>query len=250
MKSIFTIRFRSSAHRLAPAIVIGVLGFLPVTTKGQPSVPIIPIKPSQITATLGGQVWTSPVLKFNKEYKKKNEVLELNFTLDKPLRVTDWGIFNNDESIHFRFDGAGATPGGPVQDLRYKWKFTGVTGDYRADNPITGTGILNGNGGLGYINNTTSFFKPFGDSQAVRDINLTDHSFTFTDLHLTVEVPSSVSDTWSPDQVTFSVAADKIAIVPEPNSVMVYGIGLFGVSAFLFGRRICAPFVSPGRSTK
>lgn len=250
MKSIFTIRFRTSAHRLAPAIVIGVLGFLPVTTKGQPSVPIIPIQPSQITATPDGQVWNSPVLMFNKENKKKNEVLELNFKLDRPLRITDAGFFNNDESIHFRFDGAGYTPGGSVQYMYYTWEFTGVTGDYRAGNPIVGLGILNGSGGVGYINSTTNSIMPFGDSQAVRFIDLTRRSFTFTDLHLSVVVPPSVSGTWSPDQVTFSVAADKIAIVPEPNSVMVYGIGLFGVSAFLFGRRICAPFVSPGRSTK
>lgn len=146
-------------------------------------------------------------------------ILNVDFNNNGRISVTD-ELIGDDESIYFFIGGSGGTGGGAEQQLQYEWLFTDVSGDLKV-NPITGTGTLFGISGNGIINNTNSH----------RNLNLTDSSFSFGDITLTVTVPNTIGSFWSPTFVRFEVDGDSIVVVPEPGTYVLGSISCFAVAA-------------------
>jgi hypothetical protein len=169
----------------------------------------LPLAPGQITSPMFGKdVWTSGPLTFVPPPGGygPGDLLKLNITLTGGcLTVTDTGFFNTDESIYFFIGGSGGVGGGLVHDLVYSWTFTGVTGTLPI-NPILGVGVLGGISGNGLINLTN----------VRRDLELTNGSFTFCDIHLAVLVPATIGANWAPTFVNVSVDGDSVSIAPPP----------------------------------
>ena len=157
------------------------------------------------------------------------DTLTFDFNLSNRLLATDLAA-NPDatEMIYWAVAGSGTLS--TEQAMPYDWQFLGTSGAlFSAD--VTGTGVLRPIPGQlqGVIN----------VSQTFRTLNLTDGSFAFGGLRLTMTVPS-IPSSWTIHSVRVSFAADDIQIVPEPTFESLGG--LFMAAATVgrwWHRRIC-----------
>ena len=147
---------------------------------------------------------------------RSGDTLTFDFYLTSPLQVTDLAS-NPDasEMIYWAVGGSGSLSS--AQSMNYDWQFLGTSGALLSvDTP--GTGVLRPIPGQlqGVIN----------VSQTFRTLNLTDSSFTFSGIRLSMTVPSIPAD-WTINTVRLDFAADDIRIVPEPVFESLGGLVLF-----------------------
>lgn len=157
------------------------------------------------------------------------DILTFDFNLAQALRATDLAA-NPDttEMIFWAVSGSGTLP--IAESMQYEWQFLSTSGALLSTT-ITGGGVLRSIPGQvqGVINT----------SQTFRTLNLTDSSFTFSGLRLTMTVPS-ISSGWTINSVRSSFAADDIQIVPEPAFGSLAGLCMV-VLAFARFRQRCRP---------
>ena len=146
---------------------------------------------------------------------RAGDIAVFDFTLNRPLTATDLAS-NPDasEMIYWAVSGSGTLSANAT--MEYDWQFLDASGALLSAD-IPGTGVLRPipSQVQGVIN----------VSQTFRTLNLTDSSFAFSGIRLSMVVPSIASG-WTINWVRLSVAADEMGVVPEPTFGLVGGMGL------------------------
>jgi hypothetical protein len=172
-------------------------------------------------------VWNPSWVKFNQAALFFGDTLTLNLNFDHSLQAADLNdSLDANEMIYWAFGGSGSLSAN--QDLAYQWRFTSVSGSLLMQ-PITGTGVLRqlSNGSVQGVINA---------SQTYRELNLTDSSFTFSGIQLTLTIPQIASG-WTPGYIIPEIASDRLSmVVPEPASLSLAG---FGFTLLLVNRISC-----------
>jgi hypothetical protein len=147
------------------------------------------------------------------------DTLTFDCNLTSPLLATDLAS-NPDttEMIYWAVAGNGSLP--TQQSMPYDWQFLGTSGALLLSD-ISGTGVLR--------TIPSQLQGVINISQTFRTLNLTDSSFAFSGIRLSMTVPTIPSD-WTISSVRLSFAADAIQVVPEPTFTMFGGLFITGVA--------------------
>lgn len=190
---------------------------------------------SQISSFLGHDVWQSGKINFPVVPLSLtgNDTLQLNleFNDNKALKLTSGhGILGDYQSLNFFIGGSQNVDTiwnfWKLNPLPYTWEFTDVSGDL-GTNPITGRGVMEFDG--------DAMIAPL---TLPRFIDLTDTSFQFRDVTLTVTVPTGLKYAWTPTFAKFSVDSKDVEIVncppiPEPLTMSMLAISVASVGGYI-----------------
>jgi hypothetical protein len=158
-------------------------------------------------------VWDSGNVSVGPKALYSGDTVVFDFALSSLLLASDLAS-NSDtnEMIYWFVSGSG--PLTTSLTMQYEWQFLSTSGALLASN-IFGYGVLRPIPGQlqGVIN----------ASQTFSELNLTDSSFAFGGLRLTLTVPNMPSF-WVINGVRMDFASDNVQIVPEPTAKSLAGL--------------------------
>ena len=151
-------------------------------------------------------VWDSGMLTISPVKLYAGDTLTFNLNFTQALQATDLASYPDaSEMIYWAMGGSGTLA--VSQTMHYQWQFLSTSGELLAAT-IPGDGVLRPIPGQvqGVIN----------PSQYFETLNLTDSSFTFAGLSLTVSIPYIASG-WTVNFCRIDFASDDLQIVPIPE---------------------------------
>ena len=149
-------------------------------------------------------VWDSANQPLTLAALSSGDTLTVNLKFNGFLRATDQqNPVDTREMIYWFLDGTGYLSA--AQDMPYGWQFTSASG-VLLSSTLSGTGVLRTVNGWaqGAIN----------VSQTFEGSNLTDGSFCFGGIRLTLTMPQIPSG-WTPTTVRLAFASDSLVILPS-----------------------------------
>jgi hypothetical protein len=171
----------------------------------------VALAPSQISTQevihsgLIKTLWECPALPLTQATLVEGDNLSVNLKFDKLLRATDLqNTVDTNEMIYWCFTGAGSLA--TNLDMAYVWQFTSASGSLFSPS-IAGNGLLRRllDGSIQGVINV---------SETMRELNLTDGSFAFGGIRLTLSIPQIASG-WTPTTLRLNFASDGLAILPS-----------------------------------